>query len=572
MRYSKFTVITLALVVALLLGAFGGISMAQDNTLTLLYWQAPSMLNPYLSGGTKEIHASSVVIEPLAWYDETGAMIPNLAAEIPTVENGGVSEDLMSITWHLKDGITWSDGTAFTANDVVFTWQYCTNEEMGCSQVQFFTDVVNVEAVDDLTIVVTFGVAKPYPYGPFVGSQSPVIQAAQFADCFGAAAIECTEQNFNPIGTGPFMVEEFRPNDVVSYLANPNYREEGKPGFDRLILKGGGDAESAARAVLETGEADYAWNLQVDPQILDAMEANGLGTVVVAFGTSVERIMVNQTNPDPALGDMRSVWVEDGSNAHPFLTNPAVWKALSMAIDRNILADLYGVAGQPTCNVLPAPAIYSSTNNDACLVQDIDGANALLDEAGIVDSDGDGVRESDGTPLRILYQTSTNAVRQSTQALVKQWWSQIGVETELRNIDASVFFGGDPASPDTYGKLYADVEMYTNNFSGTDPENYMANWACNQVSGPDNNWLGGNIPRWCNPDYDVLVAQLAGTASLEERAAIVIQMNDLLMQNGVMIPLVHRGDRSAHANTLEGVRMNAWDSELWNIADWTRAE
>jgi peptide/nickel transport system substrate-binding protein len=173
--------------------------------------------------------------------------------------------------------------------------------------------------------------------------------------------------------------------------------------------------------------------------------------------------------------------------------------------------------------------------------------------------------------LVVLFQTSTNAVRQDTQALVKQWWSEIGVESELRNIDAGVFFGGDPASPDTYGKFYADIEMYTNTFDGTDPENYMSNWGCSQVSGPENDWLGNNIPRFCSEEYDALIDQFAVTASFDDRIALAKQMNDMLMENGVMIPLVHRGEVSAHANSLEGVRMNAWDSQLWNVADWTRA-
>jgi peptide/nickel transport system substrate-binding protein len=529
-------------------------------------------MNYYLSGGTKEIDASSLVLEPLARYDEQGNMVPWLVDEIPTVDNGGVSEDLMTITWHIKPGVLFSDGTPLTAEDAVFTWQYCTHPEMGCSYIDKWTDVTNVEALDESTVKVTFGVSKPFPYGPFVGQEASILQKAQFADCLGTRALECTEQNFAPIGTGPYVVEEFRANDVVTFTANPNFHEEGKPYFKRVVLKGGGDAESAARAVLETGEADYAWNLQISPAILTGMEAAGLGTVLVDYGTSVERIHINQTNPDPALGDMRSVLAPDGSNTHPFLTNPAVWKAMSMAIDRNIIAEqLYGAGGVATCNILPAPAIYASTNNDACLTQDVDGAKALLDEAGIVDTNGDGIRELDGVPLKILYQTSTNAVRQSTQALVKQWWSEIGIETELRNVDASVFFGADVASPDTYGKFYADVEMFTNNFSGTDPEGYMSQWACSEAGGPDNGWLGNNISRWCNSDYDGLIAQLAQTARLEDRAAIVIQMNDLIVQNGAAIPLVHRGDVSAVSNRITGAAMNVWDAEIWRVFDWQPA-
>ena len=538
--------------------------------LNILYWQASSTVNPYLSGGTKDIEAASLIIEPLAHYDEDGNMVPTLVDEIPTVENGGVATDLRSVTWKLTKGITWSDGTPLTAHDVVFTGEYCLDEAGGCNSTSYFSDVTKIEALDDHTVEVHFGVAKPFPYGPFVGSTSPIIQKAQFKDCMGARAQECTEQNFGPIGTGPFKVEEFRANDVITLSANENYRDPDKPAFATATFKGGGDAASAARAVLETGEFDYAWNLQVEPEVLAQMAAAGKGTVVVAFGTSVERLMVNQTNDDPSLGpEKRSLYL-DGANPHPFLSDPAVRRALSLAIDRSILVEAgYGAAGQATCNVLPAPAVYASTANDACLTQDVDEANGILDEAGWMRG-SDGVRAKDGVRISILYQTSTNSVRQDTQALIKQMWEQIGVETELRSIDAAVFFGGDTASPDTYQKFYADIEMYTNNFSGTDPESYMANWACSEIPGPENQWLGNNIQRSCTAEYDALVAEMSQTASLEERARLAKEMNDILAQNHYMIPLIWRGGVSAHANTLQGVRMTVWDSELWNVADWHR--
>lgn len=565
--------LTILSVVIMVMTSFGNISVAQEgDTLNILFWQAASNLNPYLSGGTKELEAAALVIEPLVRYDPDGVMVPWLVDDIPTVENGGVSEDLTSITWNLRDDIVWSDGTPFTAADVVFTGEYCTNPDTGCSQSSQFDGVESFEAVDDFTVKINFSVPKPFPYGPFVGYFNPIIQKAQFDGCMGAEAQNCTEQNFAPIGTGPFIVEEFRANDVVTYVANPNFRVEGQPAFDRVIFKGGGDAESAARAVLETAEADYAWNLQISPEVLNAMEAAGNGTVIVGFATNVERLMMNQTNPDPSLGDDRSEFL-DGENPHPFLTEPAVWQAMSMAIDRNLIAEqLYGAGGVATCNVLPGPPIYASSNNDACLEQDIEGANAMLDDAGIVDSDGDGIRELNGIPLSVTYQTSTNAVRQSTQALIKQWWEQIGIETELRNIDAAVFFGGDPASPDTYGKFYADIEMYTNGSNGTDPETYMGNWRSSEVSGAVNNWLGSNVQRWASEEYDALLDQMAQTAVLEERASLAVQMNDLLVQSGSIIPLVYRGSVSAHSNTIQGVAMNAWDSELWNVAEWTRVE
>ena len=569
MRKTLLLSIALTSAVALA-GTAWAAERGRDGELRLLYWQAPSTMMPYLSGGTKELEASSVVIEPLARYDNDGKMHPWLAEEIPTVANGGVSEDLKSITWKIKPGIKWSDGSELTSADAVFTYEYCSHPDTGCTSSNYFNDIVSVDALDSHTIQINFTVAKPFPYAPFVGYNAPIMQKAQFDGCIGAKAQECTEQNFNPIGTGPFKVVDFKPNDVIVFEANDLYREEGQPAFSKLLFKGGGDATSAARSVLETSEMHYAWNLQVEPEILTKMAEAGKGTIIAGFGTSVERLMVNFTNPDPDLGDDRAEYLggNNNRNPHPFLADYAVRRALSLAIDRQILVDAgYGSAGKVGCNVLPAPAIYASDANDECKVQNVDEANRILDEAGWVRG-SDGIRAKGGVRLSILYQTSTNSVRQGTQAFIKEMWKAIGVETELRNLSASVFFGGDPGSPDTYQKFYADIEMYTNNFSGTDPETYMANWTCKQVSRRANTWGGGNMPRWCNPDYDALSAEMSTTADLDDRIRLAKAMNDMLMQDYAMIPLIHRGGVSAFSNVIEGPRGNEWDSELWNIAEW----
>ena len=538
-----------------------------DGHVNVIYWQAPSILNPFLSGGTKDIESASLVIEPLARYNEKGELVPYLAAEIPTVENGGVSADLTSITWKIAPGMLWSDGSAVTAADVIFTWTYCTHPEGGCAQLAKFEGITNVEALDDLTVKVTFGAPKPNPYGAFVGGQSPIIQKAQFENCLGAKAPECTDANFGPIGTGPFRVTEFRTNDVIQLEANPNYRDPAKPAFGTMTFKGGGDAEAAGRAVLETGEFDYAWNLQLAPAVIQGMVAAGKGQAISGFGTLVERIEMNLTDPSPSLPEGER---STAKHPHPFLSDIRVRKALSMAIDRDLLVEVgYGQAGRPTCNLVPAPQIYASDNVD-CMTQDIEGAKALLEEAGWTVG-GDGVRTKDGMRLSILYQTSTNAVRQDFQALIKQWWSEIGVETELKNISASVYFGGDPGSPDTFQKFYADVEMYANNFDGTDPEAYLAAYTCEKAPRPETQWQGENINRFCDPAYDALVAELGRTGEISKRGEIARKLNDMLTKDSyVIVPLVDRGRVSAHSNTLGGVILNTWDSELWNAADWYR--
>ena len=539
----------------------------RDGEVKILYWQAPSILNPFLSGGTKDVESASLIVEPLARFNEKGELVPWLVDEIPTVANGGITEDLTQITWKISEGIMWSDGTPFTSADVKFTYEYCTHPEGGCAQLTKFEPVASVDTPDDRTVVVNFKEPTPYPYTAFVGGESPILQAAQFADCLGAAASTCTEQNYNPIGTGPFTVTEFRPNDVITLAANENFRHEGKPAFATVTFKGGGDAAAAGRAVMETGEFDYGWNLQLAPDVIAQMEAGGQGKPVAGFGPLVERIMLNNTNPDPALGpDERSV-----VRPHPFLGDPAVYKAMSMAIDRPLLVEIgYGQAGKVTCNWVPAPDIFNSTSM-SCDTQDIEGAKAMLEAAGYVDTNGDGIRETpDGVKMSVLYQTSTNAVRQDFQALIKEWWAQIGIETELRNIDASVFFGGDAGSPDTFQKFYADVEMYANTFNGTDPQAYLTNALCDKAPSPATQWQGENVSRFCSEEYDALWLELSKTADIAERGRIGRELNDMAVEGGAMIPLVHRGRLSAHANSLGGTILNVWDSELWNIADWYR--
>jgi peptide/nickel transport system substrate-binding protein len=561
-----------------LLGAACAFSMAPaafaergtDGEVKLTFPQAVSIMNPYLSSGTKDIYAASMVVEPLAGYDADGNLIPKLVTEIPTIENGGISADLTSITWKLIPGLMWSDGTPVTAADAVFTAQYCMDPAGGCASLSKFDGVASVEAVDAATIKVTFTAPKPNPYTAFVGAQAPVLQAAQFAACLGAAAPTCTDPNNMPIGTGPFKVTGFTVNDTVSMEANANYRDPAKPAFASAVIKGGGDAEGSARAVMETGEFDYAWNTQIPPDSQAAMAAAGKGQFVVAFGTLVERLEMNMTDPSADLPEGER---STSKHPHPFLTDINVRTALSKAIDRDILREVgYGAGGKATCNIVPAPAMYASDNTD-CVAQDIEGAKALLEASGWVDSDGDGIREKDGKKLSILYQSTVNPIRQDFQALIKDWWSEIGVETELKAIDPGVFFGGDAGSPDTFQKFYADVEMYANNFDGTDPETYLSQYMCAKAPSPENQWQGENMNRFCDPAYDALVTELSGTRDVAKRAEIAKKLNDMVTKDTrIVVPLVHRGTLSAHSNALGGVIINAWDTEMWNVADWFRVK
>ncbi len=580
---NRFVLLAFGTLIAFLLVACGEVGMApgtvttappeapeEERVLTIRYWQAPSLPFPYLTAGFKDRDAGAITLEPLANYDPDGNLVPRLAVEIPTLENGGVSPDLLTITWRLREGVRWSDGSALTAGDVVFTWRYCADEATGCTRRDTFGGIAAVEALDEHTVKITFDKPTPYPYTAFVSANTPIISKAQFADCVGAAARTCAAQNEVPLGTGAYRIVTFTPNESAMYERNPYYH--GEPVyFDRVVLQGGGDALEAARSVLVTGAVDHAWNMQVEPDVLREMEANGLGKVTNVFASRVERIVLNQTNPDLALGDDRSEYL-DGQNPHPFLTFTPIAQAMSLAIDRTLIAEqLYGFTATPACNLVAAPPNYASTANDDCLVQDIAGAKKLLDENGVVDSDGDGIREYNGVPLRITYQTTENSIRQATQALIQGWWREIGIETELIQHDAGLFFGGDPAvhAEESYLRFFADVQMYTES-SGVDPQQYLSRGLCSNVQTRDNGWSSGNNARLCDAEYDALFAQLAQTPIGPEREALVKQLNDILIQSYYAIPLVNRGSVSATLHTLRGVRINPWDAETWNIAEWRR--
>lgn len=541
-------------------------SAGEGGNLVLLQWQAPSQANSYLSSGTKDLLAGSLSLEPLAEIGPDGALVPALAAEIPTASNGGVAADGLSITWTLRDDVLWSDGSPFTASDVAFTFAYCSDEATGCSS-DAILKTESVEAVDDYTVLVTFKEPQPYPYELFVSYTSPILQEAQMAECIGAAAVSCSDQNFSPIGTGPFVITELVPEDFVTAVMNENYRgiPDGQPYFGSVEIQGGGDAESAARSVLEIGEADYAWNLQVAPEILAPMEAVGEGRLVSGFTANVEHINLNQTDPyaDPP---------SEGTPHPLFVDNPDLHRALSIAINRDELVAVgYGPSGNPTCNMWPVGA-ENSTNNDWCLTQDIDGANALLDGLGYLDTNGDGIREADGFgELEFDYVTSTNGVRQSNQELIANYWEQIGVKANMLNVDASLFFDGTCASDDCIWKFFYPMEMFTNGASSPYAAAYLSSWDSSQIPTSENSWGLNNMPRLNSPEYDALNAEAKTTALDDPRyTEIIIEMNDILSTSAV-IPLIHRASASAWSSDLVGTGdLNAWDSEYWNIEQWAR--
>jgi peptide/nickel transport system substrate-binding protein len=528
--------------------------------LRLLWWQAPTTLNAHLASGTKDFDASRVVYEPLASLDINANLVPILAAEIPSRENGGLSADGKSVTWRLKKGVHWHDGTPFTADDVVFTWEFAADTATGATTHGTYKVIDRVEKIDDHTVKVVFPEPTAYWYDAFCGGRGQIIPKHLFASYKGANSRNAPH-NQKPVGTGPYKIVEFKPGDVVRYEINMNYHVANRPFFDTVDLKGGGDATSAARAVLQTGEFDYAWNMQVEKHVLEQLERGGTGRVVVWAGRFIEHIQINQTDP----------WTEvDGERSslkvpHPFQTEGLVRAAYAKAVDRHTVAEqFYGKAGQPGSNFIVAPPRFASSNTSWEF--DVGKATALLDQTGWKRG-RDGMRVKDGKRMKIVYQTSINSIRQKTQAIVKKAFEEMGIEVELKAVKAGIYFSSDPGNPDTYSHFYTDIQMYS---TGTDPDpqTHMEKFASWQIAQKANNWSGRNPTRWSNPEYDALWKRAAAELDLTKRAALFIKLNDMVVNKHVIVPVVWRNSQSVAAKSLKGMYLSTWDQTTWRLSHW----
>jgi peptide/nickel transport system substrate-binding protein len=531
------------------------------GALKALWWQGATLLNPHFAVGTKDQDGSRIFYEPLASWDPDGTLTPTLAAEIPSVQNGGVSKDGKSVTWRLKKGVAWHDGKPFTADDCVFTWEYAADPATASVSIGSYKDV-KVEKVDSHTIRLVFQKPTPFWADPFCGVRGMVIPKHLFAAFTGSKSREAPN-NLKPIGTGPYRFVDFKPSDVVKGELNPNYHMPTRPFFDTIEMKGGGDAVSAARAVIQTGEFDYAWNMQVEDEILKRMEQGGKGKADIVTGGNIEHIQLNNTDPWKEVDGERS----SVKTKHPFLTDPAVRQALNLLVDRSSVQEqIYGRTGVATANFLSAPDRFNSKNNR--FEFNVDKAGQILEAAGWKKG-GDGIRAKDGVRLKVVYQTSINAPRQKTQAIVKQAAAKAGIEAEIKAVTASVYFSSDAANPDTYTHFYTDVQMYTTTMTMPDPELFMNQFTSWEVASKDNKWQGRNITRWRNEEYDKLYRAAEGEMDPVKRAALFIKMNDLVIHNVVVIPVVQRPRVAAVSNRLRA-EQSGWDSDFWALQNWYR--
>ena len=541
--------------------AFTPTKRGGGGALKVLWWQAPTLLNPHFATGTKDQDATRIFYEPLAGFDPDGNVVPVLAANLPSVDNGGVARDGTWVIWNLKKGVVWHDGKPFTADDVVFNWEYAADPATSAWTLASYREIDRVDKLDTHTVKVVFKRPTPFWADAFCGARGMLIPKHVFEPFKGAKSREAPA-NLRPVGTGAYRFVEFKPGDTVRGEMNPAYHVPNRPFFDALEMKGGGDAASAARAVLQTGEYDYAWNMQVEDDILKRLEQGGKGRVVVWPTGNPEHIQLNNADPWREIDGERA----SARTTHPTLSDPAVRAALNILIDRgSIQEEIYGRGGQTSPNFLNSPSRFYSKNTRWEF--NVDRANQLLDAAGWRRG-ADGVRAKDGKRLRLLYQTSINAPRQKTQAIVKQACARAGIELELKSVVASVFFSSDAANPDTYSHFYADLQMYNVTMNAPDPQVFMAQFVSWEIASRENKWAGRNITRFRNDEYDRLWRAAETEMDPVKRAALFIRMNDLVIANVVVIPVLWRNGVGAASPRLQGMELNGWDTTMWRLPYW----
>ena len=531
--------------------------------LKILMWPAPTILNPRLAVGTKDWDASRIFYEPLASYDADGNLIPVLSEDVPTVANGLLARDGRSVTWRLKRGVTWHDGKPFTADDVVFTWQYVMDPATGSPGVVGLQAIERAEAVDTHTVRLTFKAPTPYWTAGLCGV-GMIIPRHVFEPYRGSRSREAPA-NLRPVGTGPYRCLEFKSGDLIRAEINPDYHVPNRPFFETVEVKGGGDAVSAARAVLQTGSYDYApYMAGVDDEILVRLEASGKGKLDFAFGGDITHVQVNQTDPWREVDGERS----SIKTQHPFLLDPAVKTALSLLLDRaSIQREVFGRTGISTTSWLNAPAPYAAKTPPGQF--DVDKANQVLEAAGWRRGP-DGIRQRNGIKLKIVFQTAINASAQKVQAIVKQAAGKAGIDMELRGITPAVFGSSDPSNRDTYTHFSADLQLLTYFQSAPDPERFMSLFTTEEVPAKENNYQRYNAPRWRSRAYDDLFSTARTEIDPVKRAALFIRMNELLVQGGAVLPIARRATTNARAITIKDADHTAWDRAFWRLAYWYR--
>ncbi|MBN8635811.1 MAG: peptide ABC transporter substrate-binding protein [Anaerolineae bacterium] len=560
MNVRKF--VSLAALVLLALGLMIAPVAAQDvPTLTVGFAQEPDSMNGFYSSMAFAQWANDLVQSSLWDISDTLEAVPVLVTEVPSVENGGISEDYMTYTIHLKEGLMWSDGTPLTSDDLVFTYQMLEDPANNMLQGASIAEAVeSVEAIDATTFTLTFNSPKPFPED-IAGSPglSTILPAHIFRPVYEAeGSIEFAEENQDPtVFSGAYTLTEWRRGEQMTFEVNPNYAL-GAPSIGRIVLRFFPDTETQY-AALQAGQLDFVPNIsEGDKPRVGEFEGVQLVTV---FGGYIESLWLNlRTEEHPRAG-------------HPALQDVRVRQAIRFALDRQAISDAL-LAG----TVSPTDSIYAGSPfedpNLGVTPHDIAQANALLDAAGWVDSNNDGTRDKDGVELVLRYSTTTAGWRNNIQAVVQQQLAEVGVGTILEAYPASEFFGAWANSGINAVGEY-DIAQFANNTALTNPANVTVYESLNCAQIPSESNPGGqNYTGFCSPEMDAAAQTTLTSLDPQERLDAAYTIQTIMRDNAPLINLFPRGDNYAFVGSrfAETPRIGSGVGNTWfDIVNWQLA-
>lgn len=485
--------------------------------------QEPDSLNPWLTGLTVGLEVEAMIYDSLTRVDPDGVHIPALAAEVPSIENGGISEDLLTYTYKLRDDVTWHDGTPFTADDVVFTYTAIANPEVNARSRTGFELIDSVEAVDAHTV--RFTLKQP---------------SAVFLETWGYRGIlpkhifenedmNTSEYNRAPtVGTGPYKFVEWVSGDRIVVERNENYYRDG--GYiDRIVYRIVPSSD-ALLTMLETGEIDMRFSIIAEqvPYVRDL----GSYTVFATPAHAYFHFTIN--NADPILGDKR------------------VRQALTHGLNKQVIADtvLQGLV-QPHGSPVAQPSWVYVDHNDR-FPFDPEAANALLEEAGWT-LGADGVRTKDGQRLTLeLLNIAGDSERLQIVQLAQAMWKEIGVEVNISQVDAPTFVSA----------MTTQEYQFAYGFWGfsVDPSGYNERW----LSTSAGHWLN-----YDNPVVDQLLLDALQIVDREERRAKYVEFQDIVVEDATNIWVYNRVFFDAVKPRVQGFVPSASSStNMWNVHEW----
>ena len=535
----------------------------QEESVVIVIPEDPLSFNGAVGDQGYDSMVMKLVLLGLADIDPDGKVFPELASELPTVENGGVVVDenagTMDVTWKIRKEANWADGEPVTADDVIFTYEAIINPTTG-SWIQGIDYVDGIDKIDDKSFVIHFNTFYP-GYLTLFGGEQVVIWPKHFCSAEeGFAAWDCGR---NPLSDGPFTLKEWVTGDHLTFIRNPNYFEAGKPQIYKIVVQIVPDA-SVRKTMMIQGDADvYMWATE---QIADELK-NETNVKVSVSPTSrwVMRLFMNLA----AKGSIDPV-----ANPNPILADVRVRRAIRMAIDVDIISkEIFRGYSSPVWNDLFRAPYACDIPRPA---YDPEAAKALLEEAGWTDTNGDGKREcqkclnaKEGDPLKLELITYAEYGEPLilTQQLIGEMMGKIGFDMKLTVVQGSILWA-DAESGGLEQRGEFEIDLYDDGYGGIDPTDFLWQYYASTSAEPGNGW---NVGRWINENFDTLLGE-AYSLDEQNRKDLFCQMAKILDEELPQILLFSTLNADAYSARLSGVQSNINDIVTWNAADWTLAE